>query len=122
MSIGLARVNMSPGACGSLKRGNERSANSVSNKVESTYALVGPAKMLFLWCHANKFSFSFSFSGFRERFAKPLGVPIGVVSAVDERSRSLTEGEKCKGGGVSRESRFTEYVRMLGKRYMFYRI
>ena len=33
---------------------------------------------------------------------------MGVVSAVDERSRSLTAGEKCRGGGVSRESSFTE--------------
>ena len=42
----------------------------------------------------------------------PLGVPIGVVSAVDERSRSLTAGEKCKGGGVSRESSFTTWLKV----------
>ncbi len=29
------------------------------------------------------------------------------MSAVDERSRSLAAGEKCRGGGVSRESSFT---------------
>ena len=51
---------------------------------------------------------SLSFSGLRGWSApKPLGVPIGVVSAVDERPASLAIGEKCKGGGVSRESSFT---------------
>lgn len=38
---------------------------------------------------------------------KPRGVAMGVVSRVDECSRSLTAGEKCRGGGVSRESSFT---------------
>lgn len=32
---------------------------------------------------------------------------MGVVSAVDERPGSLNTGEKCKGGGVARESSFT---------------
>lgn len=54
---------------------------------------------------------SFSFSVLRGKpEEKPLGVPIGVVSAVDERSRSLTAGEKCRGGGVSLESSFTAWV------------
>lgn len=54
---------------------------------------------------------SFSFSVLRRNpDEKPLGVPIGVVSAVDERSRSLTAGEKCRGGGVSLESSFTAWV------------
>lgn len=32
---------------------------------------------------------------------------MGVVSAVELRSCSLVTGEKCSGGGVSRESSFT---------------
>lgn len=40
---------------------------------------------------------------------------MGVVSAVEERSRSLAAGEKCKGGGVSRESSFTTWVNLLGR-------
>ena len=31
------------------------------------------------------------------------------MSAVDDRSRSLAAGEKCRGGGVSRESSFTTW-------------
>ncbi len=41
---------------------------------------------------------------------------MGVVSAVDERSRSLTAGEKCRGGGVSRESSFTKRLVTVGGR------
>lgn len=33
---------------------------------------------------------------------------MGVVSAVELRSRSLVTGEKCSGGGVSRGSSFTK--------------
>lgn len=36
---------------------------------------------------------------------------MGVVSAVDERPGSLNTGEKCKGGGVARESSFTLILR-----------
>lgn len=66
-----------------------------------------PAKISVVFlCQEN--GLSLSFSGLRGWSApKPLGVPIGVVSAVDERPASLAIGEKCKGGGVSRESSFT---------------
>jgi hypothetical protein len=40
---------------------------------------------------------------------------MGVLSAVKERSRSLTAGEKCRGGGVSRESSFTTWMEVLGR-------
>lgn len=66
-----------------------------------------PTKASFtLRCQEKPLSFSFSnLRGYAE--PKPRGVPIGVVSAVEERPGSLMAGEKCKGGGVSRESSFT---------------
>lgn len=61
-----------------------------------------------LRCQEKKLSFSFPFSNLRGQAPpKPRGVPSGVVSAVEERPGSLSAGEKCKGGGVSRESSFT---------------
>lgn len=38
---------------------------------------------------------------------------MGVVSAVEARSRSLVAGEKCRGGGVSRESSLTGVLRWM---------
>jgi len=43
-------------------------------------------------------------------------VPIGVVSAVEARPKSLFAGEKCRGGGVSRESSLTACCGIYNKR------
>ena len=61
---------------------------------------------------------SLSFSGFlRKAVPKPLGVPIGVVSGVEKRPGSLRAGERCNGGGFSRESSFAfGFVDYLGRR------
>lgn len=69
--------------------------------------MLPPAKTsVALRCQEKPLSFSFSnLRGYVE--PKPRGVPMGVVSAVDERPGSLNTGEKCKGGGVARESSFT---------------
>lgn len=106
--MGVVRLPMFRKGAGSLKSGKVVSSKSDSKRVESRYEL--PPNPLCLWCQASQFSFSLSLSALRGKAAaKPLGVPIGVVSAVDERSRSLTAGEKCRGGGVSRESSFTTW-------------
>ena len=93
---------------GSPHRGKVGSAKSHSSSVESTYKLGVPAGSCALRCQENKRSLSFSFSDFRrDGMSKPRGVPTGVGSAVDVRSKSLVAGEWCSGGGVSRESSLT---------------
>ena len=93
---------------GSLKSGNAESSRSDSKSVESAYEVFPPPNPICRWVQEKRFSFSFSaFRGKAAPAPKPLGVPTGVVSAVDERSLLLMAGEKCKGGGVSRESSFT---------------
>jgi len=92
MSIGveLAMLVM----IGSPKRGKIGSSKSHSSSVESTYELGLPAEPCALRCQENRRSFSFSFSDLRrEGASKPRGVPTGVGSAVEVRSRSLVAGE-----------------------------
>ncbi len=48
--------------------------------------------------------------GNAEWWLNALGVLTGVVSAGDTLSRSLGVGEWCSGGGVSRESSFTDFT------------
>ena len=97
----------------SPKSGNVGVSKSHSSSVESTYELVLPAKPCALRCQEKRRSFSFSFSDLRrEGASKPRGVPTGVGSAVEARSRSLVAGEWCNGGGVSRESSFTKVARI----------
>lgn len=122
ISMGVVRLPMSSGPEGSSNSGKVESSKSDSSRVESTKELVFPANPVFLCGQAKRFSFSFSpFRGKAVPVPKPLGVPIGVVSAVDERSWSLTAGEKCKGGGVSRESSFTVPPGGLGRPAMFWK-
>lgn len=104
ISIGDDMPAMSRSPNESVKSGKVESSKSEPKSVESTRELTPPAKLLDGLRYHEK-SRSFSLSDFRRYAAsKPLGVPIGVVSAVDARSTSLVAGEKCKGGGVSRES------------------
>lgn len=91
---------------GSPNKGKLESSKSESSSVESTYTLARPPTSTLLWCHENRRSLSLSdFRGIT--LPKLLGVPTGVISVEDTRSRLLGVGEWCKGGGDSRESSFT---------------
>ena len=89
------------------KGNSAESSNTGSNKSESKYKLDCSI------CSENPPRYrdenrSLSLSGLRGYAApKLVGVATGVVSLVEDRPRSLSEGEKCRGGGVSRESSFT---------------
>lgn len=92
------------------------SSKSDSRRVESTYELVLPAKPKGLRWKGGRRSRSLSLSDLRRKgCSKALGVPIGVLSAVELRSCSLVTGEKCSGGGVSLGSRFTTQWGYWGK-------
>lgn len=98
MLIGEDRPSISRVNGSSPNRGYVESSKPASNKVVSTYELAPPAKPLgdFL-CHENRRSFSLSrsFCGLLPHWtSKGRGVPTGVLSVVEARSRSLVAGEK----------------------------
>lgn len=96
----------------SSNKGKVESSAVDSSSVESIYELVPPANTSFtLLGQCDRFSFSFP-SGRRRYRSKTRGVPIGVVSAVEEGPASFAIGEKCKGGGDSRGSSFTVALRV----------
>lgn len=94
MSMGDVRLAISRLKDDSSNMGHvEESSRSESSNVESMYEVGGPANpSTALRCQEKRRSFSLS--GLRGQ-AKPkfLGVPTGVVSLVEVRSRSLGVGE-----------------------------
>ena len=83
--MGVARLPMPSCPEGSWNSGKVASSKSDSKSAESTYELLPPPNPRLLQFHENRFSFSFSaFLGKTVPAANPLGVPMGVVSAVEE--------------------------------------